>query len=124
MATVAPSGMSATACSGEATILFMAVFTSRESWGSSLPSRQRERDDIVADLRPQGGVTTGGDHDELFAARRTVRHGRRLRAGRQLAAPEHGPGLDIEGAQRRVTRRADEDQSARGRERAAGVEGA
>src|SRR5206468_6843452 len=116
MATVAPSGMSATACSGEATILFMTVFTSREWWSSSLSSRQRERHDVIAHLRPQSSVTAGGDHDELFAAPRAVRHGCRLRARRKLTAPEHCPGFDVEGAQRRVTRRADEDQSAPGRE--------
>src|SRR5467141_3011910 len=71
---------------------------------------------------PQSAVTAGGDHDELFAARRAVRHGRRRRARRQLTAPEHCPGLDVEGAQHRVTRRADENQSARGREGAAEIE--
>src|SRR5437867_8820485 len=135
MATVAPLGMSATACSGDATILFMAILSSRE-WlrrtrtrisrehtrARVVASRQRERDDVVADLRPQSGVTTGGDHDELFAARRAVRHGRRLCARRQLTAPEHCPGVDVEGAQRRITCRADENQSARGREGAAEVE--
>src|SRR5262245_26659904 len=108
MATVAPSGMSATACSGDAQILFMAVLSSRE-WLRSVsrehtktrggPSWQRECDDVVAHLGSEQGVPAGGDQDELPTARSAIGHGRRLRARRQIAAPEHAPGLDVEGAQ-------------------------
>src|SRR5262245_3892928 len=131
MATVAPSGMSLTACSGEATILFM-VFLGSQEWlrraarehtrtrGS--PSWQCERDHVVAQLRSERRVTARGDHDQLPAARRAIGHGRRLTARRQIAAPEDTPRLDVESAQYRVARRADEDQPARGREGAAKIQ--
>ena len=87
-------------------------------WSSTW--RQRERDDAVVGHRVAEEAAAGGrDDDVLPAVAAFVGHRRRLRRARQLVRPQLLAGLRVERAEAAVVGRADEDQPAGGRDRAA-----
>src|SRR5262245_17732824 len=86
----------------------------------SILLRQRERHDVVAELRAELAMTASGD-DHVLPAIHFVRHWCRLTAGRQAALPQLAASLDVEGAQIVVGGGGDEHEAAARDDRAAHV---
>lgn len=81
---------------------------------SFLNSRQGERDQRIALLFfSHLRVTACRDHNVLLAAGQAIRHGRGVRACRQIGAPEFFSAVSIEGAKVRIDRAGNENQPAR-----------
>src|SRR5581483_588138 len=85
--------------------------------------RQRESDNVIAGLRAEFAMTSGGDDDVLPPVfTEPVSHRRRLRARGQFAFPQFPARLHVKSPQVLIHRRADKGQIAPGRHRAAEVD--